>query len=86
MQSSSHDGTVDPVALLDRLPEIGAAATDRGADFLTIRRMTEILELPTGGLEDLRRNIRPDRFPQYRPPLWAVHDAVRNTLWQVRET
>ena len=68
-------GRADHVTLdaaLACLREYEATARDRGIDFISLRRIRDILELSPQGMEQLCALLRKDADPHYRPPVWLV--------------
>lgn len=58
---------------LARVDEVAAEAMARGVDFITVRRLAEMLGVRNiGGLTSLRRLLAAERPELYDPPLYAV--------------
>lgn len=54
------------------LDEISTKAKVRGADYLTTRRIAELLRIRGDHLEDLSNDLRSITTARYDPPLWSV--------------
>lgn len=65
------------VTVLGEIDRYVAAAAERGVDFLTVRRVAELVGA-TGGsaTAELRRILRLDRLGQYQPPLYRTRPAT----------
>jgi len=59
-------------AVLDRLSRHAAGAANRGIDYLTLRRIGEVLGLTADELPKLGDRLRQGRSLPYFPPLWPV--------------
>ena len=63
----------DVAAIITReLSDIEAAVARRARDFVTLRRLAELLHLPSQRLPALRAELRAHNPGAYMPPLWAV--------------
>jgi hypothetical protein len=60
-------------AIGEHLADIETEAASRGADFLTIRRLAELLKLAPEAAPSLGPALRDRSVLQYFAPLWAVH-------------
>jgi hypothetical protein len=77
MVRSSRGHMPDVPTALERLYRHAAGAADRGIDYLTLRRIGEILGLTADGLPQLRDRLRQGRSLPYFPPLWPVGEEQR---------
>lgn len=66
-----------------RLPEVQARVAAREVDFVTLRRLAELLHLPHLTLPSLWGQLRAVNPRGYLPPLWAVHRGAEELLAQV---
>jgi hypothetical protein len=64
-------GEVEQI-LSQRLTDIEEAAAARGADFITFRRLAELLEMPATTISELRQQLARRAPRRYLPPLWAT--------------
>jgi hypothetical protein len=71
---TSAKATLDVEDALRRLDRYAADASRSGIDFLTLRRVAEVLGLRQAGLARLTVELRRRRPRQYQPPLWVVRD------------
>jgi hypothetical protein len=62
------------------LAGIEEATRDRGADFVTLRRLAELLQLPSHALPSMWTLLRARSPERYFPPVWAVHPHSENTV------
>ncbi|MGH8931195.1 MAG: DUF1152 domain-containing protein [Egibacteraceae bacterium] len=72
LRSVERADHVDLDAALARLCEYEAGARDRGIDFISLRRVRDILELSPQGMEHLCALLRNEAHSHYRPPVWLV--------------
>jgi hypothetical protein len=77
MARNSGHRMVDLPALIDRLDRHAAGAANRGIDFLTLRRIGEVLGLTADELPQLGDRLRQGRSLPYFPPLWPVGEEQR---------
>ncbi len=70
----SAEAAIDVGDALRRLDRYAADASRSGIDFLTLRRVAEVLGLRQAGLARLTAELRQRRPRQYQPPLWVVPD------------
>ena len=77
MVRRSGGRTLDLLAVLDRLSRHAAGAANRGIDYLTLRRIGEVLGLTADELPHLGDRLRHGRSTPYFPPLWPVGEAQR---------
>lgn len=54
------------------LREYEVGARDRGVDFISLRRIRDLLRLSPKGLEHLGALLRERADPHYRPPVWLL--------------
>jgi hypothetical protein len=66
------------------LVETQASVAVRGIDFVTLRRLAELLQLPYQALPSLWSQLRLQNPRAYLPPLWAVHRGAEELLAQAR--
>jgi hypothetical protein len=66
-----------------RLPEAQAGVAARDIDFVTLRRLAELLHVPHQALPRLWSQLRLRNPRAYLPPLWAVHRGAEELLAQV---
>ena len=64
--------TLHPAAALSALREYEAGARHRGVDFISLRRVRDVLGLSVEQMEHLRALLRDEGGSQYRPPVWVV--------------
>jgi hypothetical protein len=83
MVRSSGGRTLDLPRALDRLYRHAAGAADRGIDYLTLRRIGEVLGLTADELPQLRDRLRQGRSLPYFPPLWPVGEEQRPRAGEV---
>ena len=71
----------DPAGLERRVLAVERAATERGSDYITLRRLAEAAKAPRGGepYAAWRAQLIARRPHRYVEPLWAVHDQVTIT-------
>ena len=77
MVRGSRGHMLDLPMALDRLYRHAAGAADRGIDYLTLRRIGEVLGLTADELPKLRDALRQGRSLPYFPPLWPVGEEQR---------
>jgi hypothetical protein len=68
-RAAAHLADVDLIAALD---QYSVAVQHRAVDYLTIRRLAEVLDLPTFDGAELRARLSNLQPEQYVPPLWQV--------------
>jgi hypothetical protein len=61
------------VDLLDRVREFGRAASGRGTDYMTFRRIVEALA-PRDNYAKVREHLIRHAPDRYEPPLWRVSE------------
>jgi hypothetical protein len=71
-------------SLSHRLRSIEDAAATRGADFITVRRLTELLQLRGEAISQLASELRQRSSARYLAPLWAVHPSAERLLSHAR--
>jgi hypothetical protein len=77
MVRNSGHRMLDLPALIDRLDRHAAGAANRGIDYLTLRRIGEVLGLTADELPQLGDRLRQGRSLLYFPPLWPVGEEQR---------
>jgi hypothetical protein len=77
MVRSSRGHMPDLPTALERLYRHAAGAADRGIDYLTLRRIGEVLGLTADRLPQLRDRLRQGRSLPYFPPLWPIGEEQR---------
>ena len=77
MVRGSEGRILDLPALMDHLYRHAAGAANRGIDYLTLRRIGEVLGLTADELPQLRDRLRQGRSLPYFPPLWPVGEEQR---------
>jgi hypothetical protein len=75
MAGNAGGHMLDMPAVLDRLSRYAAGATSRGIDYLTLRRIGEVLSLTVDELTRLGDRLRQNRSLPYFPPLWPAGKA-----------
>jgi hypothetical protein len=83
MVRSSRGHMPDLRTALERLYRHAAGAADRGIDYLTLRRIGEVLGLTADRLPQLRDRLRQGRSLPYFPPLWPVGEEQRPEAGEV---
>jgi hypothetical protein len=76
--AASPRADADPAGLEQRVLQVERAATGRGSDYITLRRLAEAAGAPRGGepYAAWRAELIARRPHRYVEPLWAVHDQV----------
>jgi hypothetical protein len=77
MVPGSGHPVLDLPAIMDRLYRHAARAANRGIDYLTLRRIGEVLGLTADELPRLGDQLRQGRSLPYFPPLWPVGEEQR---------
>jgi hypothetical protein len=77
MVRSSGGRMLDLPTAMDRLYRHAAGAANRGIDYLTLRRIGEVLGLTADELPQLGDRLRHGRSTPYFPPLWPVGERQR---------
>ncbi len=72
LRSAERTDHPNLAATLARLRKYEESARDRGIDFISLRRVRDILELSPQGMEHLCALLRNEAHPHYRPPVWIV--------------
>ena len=68
-------------AIIERdLAETEGAVAGRGIDFVTLRRLSELLNVSGPTLAALWQRLKALRPDRYLPPLWAVHPGAERLL------
>ena len=65
--------TVDTPSLVSDARLLAKAKRAQGIDFLTIRRLFEIMQTKRVTYPDLHDHLREAGVPEYRPPLWVLN-------------
>jgi hypothetical protein len=77
MAHSSMDRMLDLPRAMDHLSRYAAGAANRGVDYLTLRRIGEVLGLTANELPRLGEWLGRGRSLPYFPPLWPVGEQQR---------
>lgn len=72
----THRQASAPDELIDAAQGYCDSAASRGIDFVTFRRIAEVLELEAREASSLRRQLIARAPDRYTPPLWSVRPAV----------
>lgn len=78
-EASSPRPRLDFLGALARLDEYGEEALKRGVDFLTLRRIAEVLDLDAQQLRAFKHALRGSKCPRYAGVAWSLLPSTTPT-------